>query len=131
MPNFLLSNEETFMSTDPRHLKLDYVELRTSNGELHAQTKKFYATVFGWQYKDWGPDYADTRSSGVSSGIAVDTDNAGKPLPVVFASDLDASRTSAIAAGARITKDIFTFPGGRRFQFLDPAGNEFAVWSDR
>ena len=119
------------MSTDVRHLKLDYVELRTSSSEVLARTKKFYAAVFGWQYKDWGPDYADTQSSGVSSGISVDAENAGKPLPVVFVSDLDAARASAISAGARITKDIFPFPGGRRFQFLDPAGNEFAVWSDR
>lgn len=110
---------------------IDYVELPASTAATLAAAKQFYHAVFGWTYKDWGPEYSDTQSSGVSSGITVDAPRFGKPMAVIFSSDLEKSRAAAISAGAKLTKDIFSFPGGRRFQFVDPAGNELAVWSDR
>jgi len=127
------------MTLDIRNNRLDYVELPAADAGSLRESKQFYEKVFGWRYKDYGPDYADTQSSGqdngqgngVSSGIAVDPERRARPLPVIFASDLEGARKDALAAGARLTKDIFTFPGGRRFQFTDPAGNELAVWSDR
>jgi predicted enzyme related to lactoylglutathione lyase len=122
---------EVFMTHDPRNNRIDYVEFTASGTATLGHAKDFYKQVFGWEYKDWGPEYADTQGSGVSSGIAVMADRLGRPLPVIFSSDLEGTRISALAAGAKLTKDIFSFPGGRRFQFADPAGNELAVWSDK
>ena len=118
------------MNADVRHYRLDYLEFRVSDKEAHQRAMTFYANVFGWQYKEWGPEYADTPSSGITSGIAVDPYRAGQPMPVVYAADLEDARKNVIAAGAKLTKDIFAFPGGRRFQFVDPADNEIGVWSE-
>jgi predicted enzyme related to lactoylglutathione lyase len=120
------------MNNDARNNRIDYIEFPVSSAEALAQTKRFYGKVFGWEYKDWGPAYADTHNSGVTSGIAVDeVDRQHRPLAVIFSKDLENSRAGVVAAGATLTKDIFAFPGGRRFQFRDPAGNELAVWSDQ
>ena len=117
--------------TDPRHHRIDYVELPAVSAAALAEAKRFYAGVFGWSYQDWGAEYVDTRTSGVSSGISVDVARQAKPLPVIFAEDLEGARARVLDGGGTLTKEIFSFPGGRRFQFLDPAGNELAVWSDR
>ena len=119
------------MSIDARDNRIDYVEFRAADAEALGRTRAFYGTIFGWNYKEWGADYADTQSSGVSSGISVDASRQGRPLPVIYSTHLENVRASVLAAGAKLTKDIFSFPGGRRFQFTDPAGNELAVWSDR
>ena len=107
------------MSQDRR---IDYVELPAS--DLPA-SKAFYTAAFGWAYKDWGDDYADTHDSGITSGLTAGT----HPLVVLYADDLEATRDRVRAAGATITRDIFEFPGGRRFHFRDPAGNELGVWT--
>jgi predicted enzyme related to lactoylglutathione lyase len=119
------------MSTDPRNNRIDYVEFPAANSAGLGLAKAFYGNVFGWQYQDWGPEYADTPSSGVASGISVSVERQSKPLPVIYSHDLESHRASVIAAGAHLSKDIFSFPGGRRFQFIDPAGNEVAIWSDK
>jgi predicted enzyme related to lactoylglutathione lyase len=110
---------------------IDYIEFPArSVGEL-AAAKQFYGSAFGWIYKDWGSDYADTQSSGVGTGINADTSHQPKQvLVVIYAQLLEESRDKVVAANGRITKDIFSFPGGRRFHFIDPAGNELAVWSE-
>jgi predicted enzyme related to lactoylglutathione lyase len=120
------------MPNDARVNRIDYIEFPAATAEAIAKTKQFYGKVFGWEYKDWGPTYADTQSSGVASGVTSDAgDRQHRPLVVIFSDDLESAHASVLAAGAEITKDVFTFPGGRRFHFQDPAGNELAVWSDR
>lgn len=106
--------------------QLDYLEM--AGGDL-AGTKAFYADAFGWTFTDYGPTYA-AFDQGLDGGFDADSPPAMAPLPVLFATDLEAMRDRVTAAGGRITRDIFSFPGGRRFHFADPAGNELAVWSE-
>jgi len=115
------------MSSAIRNNRIDYVEFGVSTPEVLAQARKFYGDAFGWQYKTWGPTYADTQNSGVASGICVGEQ---APLVVIYFADLEDARARVLAAGGVLVKDIFAFPGGRRFQFKDPAGNELAVWSE-
>jgi predicted enzyme related to lactoylglutathione lyase len=119
------------MKTESCENQINYVEFPAASIEAHAAAKKFYGDVFGWSYQSWGDDYSDTKDSGVGSGINASSDHKiSKPLVVLFAKDLEAVRARAIKAGGKISRDIFAFPGGRRFQYVDPAGNELGVWSD-
>ncbi len=107
--------------------KLDYLEM--PGGDLPA-VKDFYSKAFGWTFTDYGPEYA-AFSEGLDGGFYADkTDAAPTPLPVLYAKDLDAMLVKVLGAGAIITRSIFDFPGGRRFHFRDPAGNEIAVWGE-
>jgi predicted enzyme related to lactoylglutathione lyase len=115
-----------------RHNTIDYLELGARNPADHAKAKAFYVAAFSWAYTDYGPDYCDTQSSGVGSGINADPDHRPtSPLPVVYVDDLEAAHSRVVDAGGIVTRAIFAFPGGRRFHFADPAGNELAVWSDK
>jgi predicted enzyme related to lactoylglutathione lyase len=105
--------------------KLDYLEL--PGGDLGA-TKSFYAEAFGWQFIDYGPTYA-AFNEGLDGGFQSE-EAADRPLAVLYAHDLEAMAAKVTAAGGTILKPIFDFPGGRRFHFRDPAGNELAVWSE-
>ena len=107
--------------------KIDYVEL--PGGDMPA-TKAFYGAAFGWTFTDYGPDYA-AFSEGVDGGFqAHQAEAVEKPLVILYAHDLEAIVVKVTAAGGVITRTIFSFPGGRRFHFADPAGNELAVWSE-
>lgn len=109
--------------------KIDYIEL--PGGEL-ARSKQFYADAFGWRFVDYGPTYAAFEDAGLDGGLQGDAASApAKPLVILFARDLEAALAKVEAAGGTITAPIFSFPGGRRFHFRDPAGNELAVWSER
>jgi predicted enzyme related to lactoylglutathione lyase len=109
----------------------DFIEFPVRSIEDLKQSKAFYLNVFGWSYKDWGDDYSDTKSSGLGSGLNADPSHRPRyPLAVIYTAELETVRTKVLAAKGKITKDIFSFPGGRRFHFLDPSGNELAVWSD-
>lgn len=119
------------MATPRHNHRIDYLELPAGNGAQHAQAKQFYGSVFGWRYQDWGDAYADTKDSGLESGVSVDPQRFAKPLPVIYAADLDATLAQVKAHHGTIVREIFAFPGGRRFHFLDPAGNEIGVWSER
>jgi predicted enzyme related to lactoylglutathione lyase len=120
------------MKTEPRKNRIDYVEFPSASRESHAATKKFYGDVFDWSYQSWGDDYSDTKGSGINSGISSASEHRpAKPLVVLYASNLEAVRERVIKAGGKISKEIFSFPGGRRFQFIDPSGNELGVWSDK
>ena len=114
------------MSKRENDQRFDYLELPAKNFEV---AKKFYTSAFGWKYEVWGDAYADTKDSGVGSGLNGEEPTAA-PLPVIYALDLAATRARVVAAGGTIVREIFDFPGGRRFHFRDPAGNELAVWSD-
>ncbi len=108
--------------------KLDYLEIPAAKGSLDA-TKSFYARAFGWTFTDYGPTYS-AFSEGLDGGFDADTD-AVKPLPVLYAAKLEEALEAVTDAGGTLVKPIFSFPGGRRFHFSDPAGNELAVWSDK
>jgi len=109
------------------HHKIDYVEWPAT---ALPQTKAFYAQAFGWGFTDYGPTYAALNEAGLDGGFDAD-EGPAKPLVILYSDDLDASRAAVLAAGGVLTRDIFDFPGGRRFQFSDPSGNELGVWSDK
>ncbi|MEO9078283.1 MAG: VOC family protein [Rhodanobacter sp.] len=103
----------------------NYIELPASD---IAAAKAFYSQAFGWELTDFGPSYAATMTGDVDIGLQGDLTEAPRaPLPVIAVDDLDAALLAVTAAGANIVRPIFAFPGGRRFQFLDPHGNELAV----
>ena len=109
---------------------IDFIEFAA---EDLAKTKAFYGEVFGWTYKDYGPTYADIQGAGLGGGFNQDSESRPKSgsLVVLYSTDLEATLARIKTAGGKVTKDIFSFPGGRRFHFSDPTGNELAVWSDR
>jgi uncharacterized protein len=107
--------------------KIDYVEFPA--GDL-AATKGFYAQAFGWSFTDYGPAYA-AMSEGLDGGFDANAAEAArKPLIVLYAHDLEALEAKVRAAGGAIARPIYSFPGGRRFHFTDPSGNELAVWGE-
>jgi uncharacterized protein len=109
--------------------KLDYLEMRAGGAAL-ADVKSFYAQAFGWGFTDYGPFYA-AYDEGLEGGFDASAENAkAPPLPVLFSKNLEQSLDAVVKAGGQIVKPIFAFPGGRRFHFTDPAGNELAVWAE-
>ncbi|MCO5156566.1 MAG: VOC family protein [Aquamicrobium sp.] len=108
--------------------KLDYLEMQAGDGAL-AGVKAFYAAAFGWRFTDYGPSYA-AFDEGLNGGFDGAVARGAKPLPVLYAQDLERTLAAVTAAGGAIVKPIFSFPSGRRFHFTDPAGNELAVWSE-
>jgi len=116
------------MSTEHTHHAIDYIEFPTTDMEA---TKRFYGGAFGWSFNDYGPDYAGIQGAGREvGGLRKDASVVrGGVLVVLFSSDLDASLAAVEQAGGHITTEPFDFPGGRRFHFEDPSGNELAVWS--
>jgi predicted enzyme related to lactoylglutathione lyase len=110
--------------------RIDYVELPSATA--HELTRAFYAKAFGWTFTNYGPDYSATTTGDVDVGLNGQPDDAlAAPLPVIRVDDLEAAFAAVTASGGTIAKAIFSFPGGRRFHFIDPAGSELAVWSDR
>lgn len=109
--------------------KLDYLELQAGGGRLDS-VKAFYASVFGWSFTDYGPTYS-AFDEGLEGGFSAEKDEApAKPLPVIYSENLDETFAAVEVSGAAILKPVFEFPGGRRFHFADPAGNELAVWGE-
>jgi uncharacterized protein len=109
--------------------KLDYLEM-TVGGLPLAEVKSFYAKAFGWSFTDYGPAYA-AFGEGLEGGFDASEENAdAPPLPVLFSENLERSLDAVVKAGGKIVKPIFDFPGGSRFHFADPAGNELAVWAE-
>lgn len=114
------------------HEKINYVELPAK--DLQA-TKIFFNQVFGWSFQDFGPEYSAFSNQGLDGGffkseLSSSTSN-GAALIVFYSNDLETTLEKVIKANGDIVKPIFPFPGGRRFHFTEPSGNEFAVWSDK
>ena len=110
-------------------VRIDYVELPSASA--HELTRSFYSKAFGWDFTDYGPDYAATTNGTVDVGLNGQPDEAlASPLPVVRVDDLEAALDAVVQAGGTIGKPIFSFPGGRRFHFIDPSGSVLAVWSE-
>jgi predicted enzyme related to lactoylglutathione lyase len=116
---------------DQRHHTFDYIELAAPD---LAAAKTFYAAAFGWEFTDYGPAYTGIRRPGGEGEIGgLNPDRpagAGLPLVILYSDDLDATLASVTGAGGTVTEGPFEFPGGRRFHFTDPAGNELAVWTE-
>lgn len=108
--------------------KLDYIEMQAANGSLDS-LKAFYSAAFGWTFTDYGPTYS-AYSEGLDGGFDTSSPRETKPLPILYSENLENSLNAVLEAGGMIAKPIFAFPGGRRFHFIDPAGNELAVWSE-
>jgi uncharacterized protein len=115
--------------SDNNDRRIDYIEFPATD---IAATKHFYSEVFGWKFEDYGPDYTSFHDGRLAGGFAkaAQARPAG-PLIVIYAADLAGMETKVKAAHGNIVKPIFAFPGGRRFHFTDPNGNELAVWSDK
>ncbi len=115
------------------HHTIDYIEFSVRD---LAEAKRFYGQAFGWSFSDYGPDYcgiqrAAEQGGGEVGGMRSDTEVVtGGPLVVLYSADLEASVRAVGEAGGRIVREPFDFPGGRRFHFADPSGNELAVWSE-
>lgn len=121
------------MSAPPdaaRHHAIDYIEISALD---LAEAKRFYAAAFGWEFNDYGPQYAGIKSSagGESGGLctASEIKRGSGPLVVLYSDAIEDSCQAVIKAGGTIVKETFTFPGGKRFHFADPSGNELAVWT--
>jgi len=110
-----------------KHHAINYIEFKVTDVE---ESKRFYSAAFAWQFNDYGPEYAGIKGDdGEVGGFArSEVVESGGPLVVLYSDDLESSVKAVKAAGAEICKEIFRFPGGRRFHFLDPSGNELAVW---
>ena len=107
--------------------KIDYVEFP---GADLFEIKRFYGEAFGWAFQDHGPAYLAFEGEGADGGFSAHADEApAKPMVVLYAHDLEAMEAKVRTAGGVITRGIFSFPGGRRFHFRDPSGNELGVWS--
>lgn len=111
--------------------KIDYIEIPAT--EIDA-TKAFFSSLMGWNFEDYGPAYSCFNDGRLRGGFYLSdkkfTVSSGAPLLVFYASQLEAARDQVVASGGSIFKEIFSFPGGRRFHFIDPSGNEFAFWSE-
>jgi uncharacterized protein len=116
--------------TMSRHEKINYVEYPSRD---LAGTKRFFSEAFGWSFEDYGPDYTAFCDQGLDGGffrsdLAARTET-GSALVVLYSDDLEGTLDKVEAAGGKVVKPIFSFPGGRRFHFIEPGGNEWAVWS--
>jgi len=113
-----------------QHEKLNYVEFPATN---ITATKLFFEKAFGWSFEDFGSDYTAFADQGIDGGFYKSeltcTVEKGSALLVLLSSNLEMSQSNVELAGGKITKPIFSFPGGSRFHFTEPSGNELAVWS--
>ena len=114
-----------------QHEKINYVELPAKD---LAATKAFFQSVFGWSFTDYGPEYTAFENQGLDGGffqadLASSTEK-GAALIVFYSNQLEATLAKVEKAGGSILRPIYSFPGGRRFHFTEPSGNEFAVWGE-
>ncbi|MBF6098968.1 VOC family protein [Nocardia cyriacigeorgica] len=117
-----------------RHHAIDYIEITVTD---LAAAKRFYTEAFGWQFNDYGPAYAGIRNPDGPEkpevgglALAEQTHNGG-PLVLLYSDDLDGSVRAVEAAGGSVVNGPYEFPGGRRFHFTDPSGNELGVWATK
>jgi uncharacterized protein len=121
------------MSQQEHNLQMDYIEFPATDIEA---TKRFYGQVFGWQFTDYGPGYTSFHDGRLAGGFNGESQPAGDGaktrgvLVVIYATSLDDIYGKVKAAGGKIVREAFDFPGGKRFHFADPNGNELAVWSE-
>jgi hypothetical protein len=116
------------MDQPSHNFQMDYVEFPASDIEA---AKRFYSAVFGWSFTDYGPNYTSFHDGRLAGGFTMSAKPVkGGPLVVIYAKALEDAQRRVTEAGGTIVIEIFEFPGGRRFHFADPNGNELAVWSE-
>jgi predicted enzyme related to lactoylglutathione lyase len=108
--------------------RLDYIEFPSAD---RAATSDFFRAAFGWGMISYGPDYDALDGAGMDGGIDQSPDRVAATMAVVQTDDLDAAEARVVAAGGVITRPQYDFPGGRRFHFREPGGNELAVYISR
>ena len=113
-------------------MKIDYLEIPSKNMEI---TKEFFSTVFEWTFEGYGTEYMVFWGAGINGGFYFHPDltcttATGSVLPVLYSEEISVTQSKIVQAGGQIVKPLFAFPGGIRFHFTDPNGNEYAVWSD-
>lgn len=109
--------------------QIDYLEFPSTDGR---KSRRFFEEAFGWSFIDYGPSYHAIEAAGIEAGIQGDAEAAtAAPLAIVRTADLEAAQQAVELAGGVITRAAFDFPGGRRFHFREPGGNEMAVWVAR
>ena len=110
--------------------QINYIEIPVTDP---AQARDFFAELFGWSFQEWGDDYISFNDGNLNGGFS----RSAAPAPatgvlvVFYSADLERDLARVQELGATISQDIFSFPGGRRFHFVDPVGTEYAIWSDR
>ena len=109
--------------------RIDYIEIPTIDID---QAKAFFAAMMGWEFQDWGPDYASFSDGRLDGGFrrSEGPAPASGVLVVFFSKNLERDRDRVVELGGSISQDIFEFPGGRRFHFVDTTGNEYAIWAE-
>ena len=109
--------------------QIDYIEIPVTDP---AKARDFFAALYGWSFEDWGPDYISFNDGRLDGGFrrAEEPAPATGVLVIFFSSELERDRDRVVELGGTISQDIFSFPGGRRFHFLDPGGNEYAIWAE-
>jgi hypothetical protein len=111
-----------------RACKIDYIEFASNDIEA---TKRFYNRVFSWSFEDYGPNYTSFSDGRLAGGFrSGDVGQMSGPLIVIYVDDLKQTEQRIRDAGGVISKEIFSFPGGSRFHFRDPSGNELAAWHE-
>ena len=108
--------------------KINFIEFQTTDIK---KMKEFYGDTFGWDFTDYGDRYSDIKNAGINWGFAKMKEIETPTLAVLYHENLEIARSNILKNGAEIILDIFSFPGGRRFEFLDPSWNRLAVWSDK
>lgn len=116
----------------PQDQKIDYVEFPAADFDA---IQEFYEGAFSWEFTDYGPEYRAFTDGKINGGFRQSdqrsTTATGSALVILYADNLEMIRDKVTSSGGTIVEEIFSFPGGRRFQFSDPNGNELAVWSDK
>ena len=117
----------TDLSNKRKNGQVQYIEFLSADIK---QAKRFYTESFGWKFEDYGPEYSAFEGDYIDGGFTLGKPVKGSILVIIYDADIEAAMHKVIKAGGSISKDIFSFPGGRRFHFTDPDNNELAVWSD-
>lgn len=108
---------------------INYIEFKARDLE---KIKEFYTASFNWTFMDYGPTYIAFSESGLEGGFEKSENEVKNgALVVLYHKNLDLIKNKILESNGEISKDVFSFPGGHRFHFIDPAGNELAVWSDK
>jgi predicted enzyme related to lactoylglutathione lyase len=116
------------MAQTERENRIDYIEFPVKDV---AEAKRFYGGLFGWKFQDWGPEYVSFSDGRLEGGFrGGQQGRPGGTLAILYTAGLEAMQARVQTAGGTVVQPIFSFPGGRRFHFTDPSGNELAIWSD-
>jgi predicted enzyme related to lactoylglutathione lyase len=121
------STKEASMGMQGKDRQIDNIEFNVVDID---RSKTFFGSIFGWSFVDYGPTYTEFSDGRMSGGFTTgEPVRTGGPLIILYADDLEQTHLRIKSAGATISREIFSFPGGRRFHFIDPDGYELAVWS--